>query len=283
MRDIIKIAAPFSGRYTLVIDSDLKAINATMNSKTQIRWDFRVLKLHESYFEAELLQLDNILLEANNPLIKEIASLTQVLGRMYNELYLQIDYSGNILNVLNSDFIFGKWQQTKSEIQKIAENTPELQGVIALNDYIFTNPEKLKSAIQASEFFLVYFNKMFGNYLPYSKGNIQANNFFNTQSIHWDFRVAEDESGARDEKIQTINIAGKPSYPLQKEFHQKAYSQFAEQIDVASLKTDMWEKSIYKIERKTGKVQEAVLQRAEIADQEKLFTKITYSLACDSN
>jgi hypothetical protein len=45
----------------------------------------------------------------------------------------------------------------------------------------------------------------------------------------------------------------------------------------------MWEKSIYKIERKTGKVQEAVLQRAEIADQEKLFTKVTYSLACDNN
>ncbi len=284
MADLIKIATAFYARYTLIVESDMMAVNVTMKSKVQIRWDFRVINLTDEAVEVELLLLDNILLESNNPLIKEIAGISQIFGRMFSELHLLIDHKGKIISVLNTEFIKNKWVQTKKEMLAIADANDEIKKVINLNDALFQNEEKLKASIQGSEFFIIYFNEVYNNNLPFAKSNIQKNNFFNTITIPWE-HVVKVEKGFDTEKSSAtimVQLKSLPAYKLDNAFYEKAYSQFAEQIDITKLKTELKEEGTYIIESSTGKLLEAVLQRNEIADAEKLFTKITYTLIADN-
>jgi hypothetical protein len=283
MQNQIRIKQPFSERYTLIIESDMMAVNVVMKSKTQIRWDFRVLEVNESKLEVELLLLDNILLESNNPLIKEISGMNQVFGRMYNELHLIIDHKGKIAEILNMDLILNKWEQTKKEMQTITNSSPELKDVISLNDSIFQNRDKLKAGIQGNEFFMIYFNEVYANQLPFRKSNVFKNNFFNTINIPFEYNVrmeadyVKQPSGTLD-----VFLNASPSSQPGKDFNLQAYKQFADKIDVSKLSTTLNETGAYEIDGQTGKLLKAELQRNEIADIDKLFTKMTYILTADS-
>ncbi len=277
----LKIQEPFYERYTMLVQSDMKAVNVTMQSVVQIRWDFRVLTVIDDQLEIELLLLDHILLESNNPLIKEIASMSQIFGRMYSELHLIIDHKGKVLQVLNMELIKSKWAQTKKEMSAVAENTPEIKNVIALNDGIFQNEAKLIAGIQGSEFFMVYFNEVYANNLPFYKSNIQKNNFFNTNNILWEYEVSSSTT-AQPDGIAMIQLNAVPSYSPNESFNKIAYSQFAELIDIPKLKPILNEQGTYTIQTVNGKLLEAILQRDEIADSEKLFTKMTYTLTADN-
>jgi hypothetical protein len=285
MLNQIKILKPFFARYTLLVESDMKAVNVVMTSKVQIRWDFRVVAVEENFVEIELLMLDNILLESNNPLIKEIAGISQIFGRMYNELHLITDHKGKILKVLNMGLIKSKWAQTKTDMQAIAENNAELKSVISLNDALFTNEEKLRAGIQGSEFFMVYFSEVYSNKLPFARNDIEKNNFFNTIKMPWDYNVQIQNNKQLENAGPTViaEVIATPANKLKSDFYQQAYAQFAGQIDITTLHTNMSEVGTYIIEKETGKLLEALLQRNEIADTQKLFTKMTYTLLADNN
>ena len=104
----ILIREPFREQYTLIIDSKVNAIETLILSTIELRYDFQVLKIEKEFIEVRLLVLDNKIIEANNPMIKEIAQVSQVFGRMYNELHLRISQDGTVLEVLNNDFIVSK-------------------------------------------------------------------------------------------------------------------------------------------------------------------------------
>jgi hypothetical protein len=283
MQNQIRIKQPFTERYTLIIDSDMMAVNIAMKSKVQIRWDFRVLKVDEDKLEIELLLLDNILLESNNPLIKEISGMNQVFGRMYNELHLITDHKGKIAEVLNMDLIFSKWEQTKKEMQTITNSSPELKDVISLNDGIFQNADRLKAGIQGNEFFMIYFNEVYANKLPFRKSNVFKNNFFNTINIPFEYNIELDADHIQEiPNTFTVSLNAAPSSRPGKDFNLQAYKQFAEKIDISKLSTALNETGLYEIDGQTGRLLKAGLQRNEIAESDKLFTKMTYTLTADS-
>jgi hypothetical protein len=283
MQNQIRIKQPFTERYTLIIDSDMMAVNIAMKSKVQIRWDFRVLKVDEDKLEIELLLLDNILLESNNPLIKEISGMNQVFGRMYNELHLITDHKGKIAEVLNMDLIFSKWEQTKKEMQTITNSSQELKDVISLNDGIFQNADRLKAGIQGNEFFMIYFNEVYANKLPFRKSNVFKNNFFNTINIPFEYNIELDADHIQEiPNTFTVSLNAAPSSRPGKDFNLQAYKQFAEKIDISKLSTALNETGLYEIDGQTGRLLKAGLQRNEIAESDKLFTKMTYTLTADS-
>ncbi len=275
----MKIKKLFNEQYTLWIISDMMAVNAKMTSKTQIRWDLNVLNISDDEVEIKLLLLDHVLLEANNPYIKEIASLTQTFSRMYNELHLIITQQGKIKKVLNMDIILAKWNQTKVEMEKIAGQNSDLKKMINLNDTIFQNPAKLTESIQASEFFSIYFNYVFGTELPYKKRDISKPNFFNTANVMWTYTVSEV---SRSISESYISLKGEPTLPLSVGFYNKAYAQFAKQINISKLNTTLEEEGEYIIESETGRLIKAQVKRNEIADKEELFTKVTYQMMSEA-
>lgn len=280
MSNLFTIKDKFSEQYTLIIDSDIKAVNVHMISRSQLRWDVSVLKVEEDFVEVKIILLDHILLEANNPLIKEIAALTNAFSRLYNELYLKINPEGKILEVLNMDIIKSKWRQTKAEMEKIAENNPDIKNAIVLNDNIFENQSKLIEGIQNNEFFLMYFNKIYGKKVP-SNFKDNALNFFNSANVHWSFNLKNISNPLLSSDEMIVELSGEPSVLLNTGFYNRAYVQFANQIDTGKLQTSLNEKGVYRVEEPTGRMIEASLTREEIADPENLYTKLKYTFYSD--
>lgn len=280
MSDSFKIKNTFSEQYTLMIDSDIKAVNVHMISRSQLRWDFTVLKIGDNDIEVKIILLDHILLEANNPLIKEVAALTNAFSRLYNELYLKINGEGKVVEVTNMDIIRSKWRQSKVEMEKIAENNPEIKNAIILNDNIFQDEKKLIEGIQNNEFFLMYFNKIYGRKIPVNyKEN--ALNFFNSANVHWSFNLKNMSNPLLSVDEMIVELSGEPSILLNVGFYNRAYIQFANQIDVSKLETSLQEKAIYRVDKSTGRMIEASLTREEIADPEHLYAKLKYTFYSD--
>ncbi|MGU3375207.1 hypothetical protein [Chryseobacterium sp. M5A1_1a] len=278
MKNKIAINKPFSDQYTLIIDADIKGVNVYMKSRSQMRWNLNVLNVAEDLIEIKLFQLDHILLETNNPLIKEIAALTQAMSRMYNELHLTVNGNGKIQDILNRDIILSKWQQTRIEMEKIAENNPDLKNVIVLNDDIFNNKEKLIQVIQVSEFFLMYFNKVYGRKVPESFKDTSPN-FFNTANVNWVYRIKNLDNPLLTSDETIIEMMAEPATGLGGiGFYNRAYGQFANLIDISKLDTSLTEKGIYRFHKESGRLIEASLMREEIADPENLYNKMKYTL-----
>lgn len=278
MKNKIAINEPFSDQYTLIIDADIKGVNAYMKSRSQMRWNLNVLNVGEDFIEIKLFQLDHILLETNNPLIKEMAALTQAMSRMYNELHLTVNGNGKIKDILNRDIILTKWQQTRTEMEKIAENNPDLKNVIVLNDDIFNNKEKLIQVIQISEFFLMYFNKVYGHEVPEAFKETSPN-FFNTANVNWAYKIKNLDNPLLTSDETIIELTAEPATGLGSiGFYNRAYGQFANLIDISKLDTSLNEKGIYRFHKESGRLIEASLMREEIADPKNLYNKMKYTL-----
>lgn len=280
MNENFEIKKIFNEQYTLVIDSDIKAVNVHMTSSSQMRWDFSILNISEEYCDVKLILLDHILLNSNNPLIKEVASLTNAFSRLYNELHIKINHEGKIIEVLNMHVIMSKWNQTKREMESIAANNPEIKNAIILNDNVFTNKNKVIENIQSSEFFLIFFNKIYGKKVPgrFSKNSL---NIFNSANVNWSYHLsfAHNPLLSLDEII--IESFAEPSLLLNIGFYNRAYIQFANQIDTKKLDTSLIEKGIYRIEKSSGRIIEASLNREEIAHPEELYAKLKYTFYSD--
>lgn len=277
MRNKITITEPFTEQYTLFIHSDIKAVNVHMISVSQMRWEFTVLNIEQDFIEVRLLLLDHILVEANNPIIKEIAELSKIFNRLYNELHLKINNTGKIIEIVNMSFILSKWEQTKKEMEEIAENISDIKNVILLNDNIFQDQNKLKDGIQNSEFFLMYFNKIYGKYIP-CEFRDKAANFFNSTNIDWTFELNRSFNPKLSDEETILSFLGNPSINFFNisEFNIKAYSQFSNQIDIKKLRPKIEENGIFRIIKKSGRIVEASINREEIADKENLYSKMKY-------
>ena len=276
----VQIKQPFREQYTLTIESEVNAINALILSTIELRYDLQVLEIREDYFEARLLVLDNKIISANNPMVKEVAQVSQVFGRMYNELHLHISYEGKVLKVLNTDLILSKWDETKDEMKKYISATPEMEQTISMNDAIFNSPEKVKIAVQANEFFAVYFGQVFNEELPKVK-RIPGTNIFNTANLEWDMSI-EEMSAISSENIICITVNSHPVRPFSEGYINAAYHQFKDKVDVDYQKVKMYQREDRYIDRETGKLNESVVKKLEEIEPQKLFQKFSFKMISDT-
>ncbi len=277
----IQILEPFSERYTLFIDSNMMAANVTMNSKTRMRWEFTVHRVAEDYLEISLLQLENTLIESDNPMIQDISSMSQAFGKMYSELHLIIDHEGKVLEVLNMDLILDKWGIAKKEMEKAIEHSPEAKEILILNDEIFKDKEKVKLAIGANDFLNLYFPYAYGKSLPYSNGDIVTNNFLNSNTLQWKTKVNSKEIDNATGGVYKVEVLAKPHGILTRSWHQKAYKNFEKVLDIKKLEANIVKASNYTIAIATGRLLEVSSTNEEVADKEKLYTKMRYIMKAD--
>lgn len=274
----IQIRQPFHDQYDLTIEMESKMINSHLTSQTKLRHDFNVISCNEEEIECRLVLLDIFLEKSNNDLIKEVAQLTAAFNRMFNELHLKISQKGKVLDILNLDIILSKWNQTKEEMKIAVANNDELKKLIALNDSLFTNPEKLKSAVQANEFLSIFFGQYFDQPIPNSKKTILGKNLFSTANIDWKYEFSS--SPTLHSKVAEVSIGTKavPSSTFSFGFNNAAYSQFKESLDINKLSPQLSEIAEHKIFYPSGQVLEARIKKLEIAHEKELYMKLDYSL-----
>lgn len=278
---IIQISKPFSDRYTLFIDSKMMAANVTMNSKTRMRWEFTIHRVTEEYLEISLLQLENTLIESDNPMIKDISSMSQAFGRMYSELHLIISHQGEVIKVLNMGLILDKWDIAKKEMEKAIEHSPEAKEILVLNDEIFKDKEKVKLAIGANDFLNLYFPYAYGKSIPYKNGDIITHNFLNSNTLQWKTKVSVKENETSKGTIFLVDVSAEPHGILTRSWHQKTYKNFEKVMDIKKLKALLKKESQYTIVKDSGKLLAVYSSNSEVADQEKLYTIMKYSMVAD--
>lgn len=280
---IISIIKPFSETYTLEIESATKAISLDTYSKVRLRWNFQVLEIDDKQgIICNLIKTEQKLIETNNPIVKEIQQVSSVFGRMYSEVKVHLDSEGKVLKVLNSDLILDKWKETKDEMQKYITGNPDLENSISLNDEIFQDPEKVKVAVQAQEFFEIYFARFFGKKLPFSNKAITAPNLFNTANLHWIYDIDGHLKKEGGKTIAIIKTIGKES-DLSIGFNNKAYAQFKEHLNIYNIHAKIRENSEHTYDFEDGKLLEAKVVKQEIVDPQQLHVKHSYTIQSESS
>ncbi|RQE00795.1 hypothetical protein [Prevotella intermedia] len=275
----LNIKEPFVEQYVMIVESNMKAINIHLISRTLMRWDFNVLKVNDYQIELRLILLENKLLDSNNPIVKDIYLVSQLFSKIYGELHLILNMQGKVIDILNKDTIIEKWKELKSDISYNLENE-SIRDIIKLNDGMFSNPEKVKAAVQANDLLMAYFANIYGHRIPY-KGGVTKSNFFNTTNVDWAFFYKSMGYNKEEEGNVHIKVEGHPSFYLTRLFYSNAYSQFRDKIDIHKLNTELKEEANYQINEKTGRLIEASIIRREIADPENLYVEYAYELMCN--
>ncbi|RTZ46633.1 hypothetical protein EJ377_21480 [Chryseobacterium arthrosphaerae] len=275
----IIISQPFNEQYELVIETNSKLIDNHMTSRTIMRYDFTVIRCNENEIECRLILLDLFLDQSNNDLVKEIAQVTAAFNRMFNELHLKLSQKGEILQVLNMDLVLSKWQQTKAEMTAALSNNDELRKLIAVNDSLFTNKEKLAHTIQNSEFLHMYFGQVFNIELPKTK-RITGANILNTANLEWDMNISEQTGDHPDDIHILVNTY--PVRPLSEGYLNAAYGQFKDRINLDLLNFTMFQKEERYIDRNTGKLKQAIVEKVEEIGHEQLYQKFSYQMISDT-
>ncbi|KLT63712.1 hypothetical protein [Pedobacter sp. BMA] len=277
----VRVKSPFNDQYTIIIESEVNGVDVHIHSKVQLRYDFSVLQASTDQLEVRLIQLDNVVLEANSPLVTEVAQVSQIFGRMYSELHLLLSAGGEVLEVLNIGLLLSKWKQTKAEMEKYILGNDALKDAIILNDEIFNNPEKIKIAVQANEFLRLYFGQVF-NRDTLMKATVKGTNIFNTTSLDWtvETRITPVASGSGDGLVQVDTIV-LPANAINKDFIKSAYGQFEGKIELSNLKPELSQHEQRVIDPVTGRLQEARVSKTEVADEARLYNKLTYTLNSD--
>ncbi|WES98901.1 hypothetical protein P2W68_04635 [Chryseobacterium arthrosphaerae] len=275
----IIISQPFNEQYELVIETNSKLIDNHMTSRTIMRYDFTVIRCNENEIECRLILLDLFLDQSNNDLVKEIAQVTAAFNRMFNELHLKLSQKGEILQVLNMDLVLSKWQQTKAEMTAALSNNDELRKLIAVNDSLFTNKEKLAHTIQNSEFLHMYFGQVFNIELPKTK-RITGANILNTANLEWDMNISEQAGGHPDDIHILVNTY--PVRPLSEGYLNAAYGQFKDRINLDLLNFTMFQKEERYIDRNTGKLKQSIVEKVEEIGQEQLYQRFSYQMISDT-
>ena len=277
---VIRFRRPFSEKYTLTITTDILAGNFPIQTKAQIRWALRVINVNNlGEAEIELITIENQLLEANNPNLKDIALLSQAFARMYSEIHVKLDRKGKILEILNMPLILGKWNQTKAEMQKIENEVPAIADIVKLNDDIFASPDKVKLAIEHNEFFNVYFHLIYGEELPTDELKRMHRNLFNSVDVNWQYTVKAALSRADEDLIANVTVSGTPSDNLDGAWMKEAYGNF--DLDLHQLDPRLSETSQYSFQMESGKLLSAGLVKEETAHPDYIRGKMTYELKCD--
>jgi len=278
----IRIRLPFREQYTLSIVSEVNAVDSVITSTVEIRYDFQVIEVKENDLEVRLLLLESKVVKTNNPMVKEVAQVSQVLGRMYNELHLILSHTGKILEVLNTDLILSKWEDTKSEMKKHISGNQDMQNVISLHDNLFNSPEKVKTAAQANEFFAVFFGHIYDADLPFTK-KIVGTNVFNTANLEWNI-VCEPTIPLPAKDLQTVVVSTKasPQLPLSDGFCNAAYHQFADKIKISPMNIRMSQEELRHIDYETGRIKKSSIIKSEVVYPDKLYHKISFSLLSDA-
>ena len=243
-----------------------------------MRWQVKVDNVNDVFADLEVITLENQLLESNNPMVKDIAGMSQAFARMYNELRVRIDSTGKVIQILNIDQIQKKWSHIKAEIEALQEANESIKHIISLNDELFITPQKMVVAIENNEFFMMFFHYFFGLQLPATTTSYIKRSLLNTADLKWRYNVKAETGNGNDVNVR---IEGLMDTNTGGSWVKEAYKHFSH-LDLANLKPVFEENGTYRLDKYSGALVSADLVKTEIVHPQLLRAKISYHIIADS-
>lgn len=276
----IQINKCFTERYLVEQTSEIVMSSLVVKTVTEFRWDVRVLKISDHGYQIELLSLENVLKESNNPNMRDLNAFNNAFKRMYSELNMLVNKEGELLEVKNISEIQRKWTQVKAEMEAIQTKHDNMKGIIALNDELFNNPENIKAAVKGNEFFEVFFNAYLGLNLPGGR-NLKKKSLFAQETINWNYAITSETGAPAADGKTSINIVGHPTQSFDKSWIKNAYGSFPI-TEIADRKPEVKDEANYTIEYRSGRVLEGLITKEEIVHPEYLKAKMVYRITADN-
>lgn len=269
-------------KYTMTIRSEIQMGSILSKTVTECRWALNVLDITDGGYELELLTLDNVMLETNNPSLKDIATMNNVFGQMYNELRFTVNRKGELLQVKNIEQLRKRWKHVRTELYEIRGRFTSIEEVLKLNDEVFANEKQLFDVIKATEFFELYFNGIYGKVLP-STEYITKKSRFQLADVKWMYVYTQKIPLQDAEDIFIVDIDATPAQQFSKDWIEKAYGSypFLQPVGVDNLKPILKASGVYFFDVATGLLKEAEFKTEETAHPGLLYTKLTYLIKAD--
>jgi len=271
------IKQPFSEKYIVLQESEITMGSLLIKTVTELRWDVRVTAIKEEGCRLEILTLDNVLLQTNNPHMREVSILNNAFKKMYSELDVTVSKKGEVLQVNNMPTIQRKWEQVKAEMQAIQTRHQSLDGIVALNDDIFASTPKVTEAVKNNEFFDLYFHKLYGTRLP-ADVSAKKKSLFMQADVSWRYQFTRPPVSGQQ---ATVSLYGTAQHLTDTKWLKQAYGQFP-MADAATLRPQLAEEGNYVIEHASGRLLKAAFQRQEIAHPQLLKASMKYTITADS-
>lgn len=275
-----RLTRSFLSKYTMTIDTEVMVGSIFIKSKAEVRWQLEVLKVTENFAQINIIMLHHRILESNSPMISDIAGLSMAFGNMYSELELVINDRGKVEKIINLEDIRKKWQWVKQDMEKLIDEDPSLKDVILLNDELFSSDKKIIQAVEANDFFSIYFHQFWGIGIPSSRNGVIKYNLLNTAEIKYfytlNMRVAYDKEGDRP---MEFTITAYPETTINKSWIKETYKGFAH-LPLEGMKPEFNDESIYLL-ASYGKIYHAVVKKSEVMHPTLLYVKYRYDLKAD--
>ncbi|QNK61053.1 hypothetical protein H7F33_10695 [Pedobacter sp. PAMC26386] len=259
--------------------SEIVMSSLVIKTVTEFRWDVRVLKVSDEYYHIELLSLDNVLKETNNPNMRDLNAFNNAFKRMYSELNMIINRQGELIKLNNIEEIQRKWAQVKTEMEAVQTKHDNMKGLIALNDDLFNNVENITEAVKGNEFFEVFLNVFMGVNLPGSK-KLKKKSLFAQESIHWEYDINCNPSLPTNNNVVIIDIKGRVSQSLDKSWIKRAYGSFPI-AELADRQPVLADSAKYRIDHTSGRLLEGLITKEEAVHEEFLKAKMVYRIVAD--
>jgi len=209
---------------------------STFKAIAEMRWQVDVKNIREEFADINIITLHHRMLESSHPIITDIAGISSTFGGMYSELELTVNDKGNIVRIRNLETIQKKWQWVKQDMDKLVQENEALKGMISLNDELFSSDKKIAAAIEANEFFNVYFHPFWSKPLPSDRSGIEKNNLLNTHTMKWMYNgYCNPDYNPTGTAPMQLDIAGYPETDTNKKWLQQAYGAF-EHLPLQGLK-----------------------------------------------
>ncbi|WP_406826218.1 hypothetical protein [Pedobacter sp. KACC 23697] len=276
----IQISRCFNERYLVTQTSEIVMSSLVVKTITEFRWDVRVLKITDEGYQIELLSLDNVLKESNNPNMRDLNAFNNAFKRMYSELNMLVGKDGQLIEVKNISEIQRKWSQVKSEMEAIQTRHDNMKGIIALNDELFNNPDNIKAAVKGNEFFEVFFNAYLGLSLPGGK-NIRKKSLFAQENISWSYAVTTENPLSPMGGKANISIVGHATENFDQAWIKNAYGSFPI-TEIAGHKPQVRDEASYQIDYRSGRVLNGLVTKEEVVHPEFLKAKMIYEIMADN-
>ncbi len=262
-------------KYLIRNNSEVQINTMHIKSVNECKWMVHVKDIRPDHYVVELFTMENVIVETNNPMMKDVAGFNNLFKEVYNELVMEINYKGELQAVLNAADIRRKWQRVREQLKQLGEQNANVASVIQLNDHLFDDDKRLMEVIRAMEYFELFFIGFYGKELPGNRSTAR-NSKFRGNKLNWRYDFAYNNRRAGGDTTH-ISVHGQVTDSLSESFLRHTYGP-SEFVNYKNASPKIFCEGEYQLHTRTGVITGATYRNHEIIDPASFYSKNDYTI-----
>jgi hypothetical protein len=264
-----------ANKYTIINKSEVQLNTMNIKSVNECKWIVHVKDIKPDCYVIELFTMENVIVDTNNPMIRDVASFNNLFKEVYNELVMEINFRGELQAVLNAGDIRRKWLRVREQLKQLGAQNANVANVIQLNDNLFDDDKRLFEVIRAMEFFELFFVGFYGKELPGHR-NMERNSKFRGHKLNWRYDFSLGNRQAAGDTLQ-VNVQGQVTDHLSEGFLKHVYGP-ADYLNYKTVSPKIYSEGRYQLDARTGVITGARYKNDETIDPVSFYSRNEYTI-----